>query len=159
MMASLSEMVQVTCIKACSHKKSVKNQSQSKNRKINNIKLVVASKNLEKTLDPKKKAFYLVATLVSFHIINPRWFSILFRRNNRNKPSWKHEGTSLIVLIGPIHKQVLSNFSVKWIDKFSTFWRVVGAWPHWTSRAEGERNIKILCSRRPFRGVPKLQRR
>ena len=58
--------------RACSHKKSVKNQSQSKNRKINNIKLVVASKNFAKTLDPKKKALNLVATFVNFQIIKPR---------------------------------------------------------------------------------------
>ena len=58
--------------RACSHKKSVKNQSQSKNRKINNIKLVVASKNFAKTLDPKKKALNLIATFVNFRIIKPR---------------------------------------------------------------------------------------
>ena len=58
--------------RACSRKKSVKNQSQSKNREINNIKLVVASKNFAKTLDPKKKALNLVATFVNFRIIKPR---------------------------------------------------------------------------------------
>ena len=73
--------------RACSHKKSIENQSQSKNRKINNIKLVVTSKNLAKTLDTKKKALNLVATFVNFRIIKPRRFSVLFWRDNRNKSS------------------------------------------------------------------------
>ena len=58
--------------RACSHKNRIENQSQSNNREINNIKLVVASKNFAKTLDPKKKALNLVATFVNFRIIKPR---------------------------------------------------------------------------------------
>ena len=84
--------------RACSHKKSVKNQSQSKNRKINNIKLVAASKNLAKIL----KTFNFVASFVELRVIFSCLF-LFFRRKIGTTPRSSARGYCFIVSGCSIH--------------------------------------------------------
>lgn len=51
-------------IRACSHKKSIKNHSEHDNRKKKNIQFIITSTNLSEALQPEKITFYLIATFV-----------------------------------------------------------------------------------------------
>ena len=51
-------------VKACSHKKSIKNHSEHDNRKKNDIKFIIMGRNLSKALQPEKVTFYLITLFV-----------------------------------------------------------------------------------------------
>ena len=66
----------------CSHK-SIHNKSKIDKSQEDDVKLVIAGKNMTKTLDAAKKSLNLITLFVQFLIVIPGVFTIAFWWNNR----------------------------------------------------------------------------
>jgi len=85
---------------------SINDHSQQNESRKNVIQLVIACKYPAEAFEPPEIALYLIALLIALFIIFPRFFTIRFWRNDRDKPFFDNLCPCAVAFVSSVHQHI-----------------------------------------------------